>query len=354
MLKNVPNTNWLGGRKYRMTMTRQQREAMEADEFLNGLPTEGSTPDSGTPTTEEPSDPAPTPPATPPPTDQIAGLQNEVARLQQMLADENSPTYRHRFEVLQGKYNAEIPRLTERLRELEAKASQSPVPPAKEKEPNPEYEAAYADLVEEHGPTTAKSLITIAQSIAREISAENQQKFEAQLQEKLKPYDEQVAQLTQGQQATAEERFFSSLSSLAPDWKTINGWAPDGIPQDPKFTAFLDASVPGTDFTYDDLLLGHYRNGNAQKVKEVFDIFRAQNPAAATATPAQNEIEKYIDPNTTGKGTAPPDNNQPTYTQAQVDAFFDSRIKGTFRGTREEAARLENEYTKAITEGRVR
>lgn len=284
------------------------------------------------------------------PTDSNSGdtqqLREEIARLQAMLADENSPTYRHRFEVLQGKYNAEIPRLTQQLRELEERVNEAP--PDKPQQ-QPEYEEAYNDLVDEHGPSTAKNLITIAQAIAQQIVGKKEAELEARLQEKLRPFDEKVEQLTKGQQASAEQRFFESLDVLCPDWKEINGWRPAGITQDPKFTKFLSKTVPGSEFTYNDLLINHYQKGNAPKVKEIFDIFKAGNE-----TKPQKGIEQYVDPSKTGKGTAPPANQPKTYTQAQVDAFFDSRIKGTFRGTREEAQALENEYTKAIYEGRVR
>lgn len=330
---------------------RMQQEAEEADKFLENM----NQPGEPTPAEQVPETgglPTSTPATPPAGSEEVDTLRAEVTRLQQLLADENSPTYRHRYEVLVGKYNAEIPRLAEKIRELEARLNEAPAAPAAP-QTNPEYEAAYHDLEEEYGPTTAKSILTIAQSLAQEQIAAAQQQFEAQLQERLQPYDEQVQQLAQTQAQTAQERFFSTLDALVPDWKQINGWRNEGIAQNPAFGAFLNETVPGGDFTFNDLLLQHYKRGNALKVKEVFDIFKSRNTAAPAAPPSK-QVEQYIDPSKTGRGAAPPNNQPKTYTRAEIDSFYDSRLKGTFRGTREEAQRLEAEYEQAMLEGRVR
>jgi len=325
-----------------MSLNRMTTAAAEADEFLDGLmappPPEG-TPDRGV-----------VPEGSAPPEDQQAPapdidiLKAESDRLKAQLADENNPTWKAKYATLQGMFN----QLNREMKELKEELRQAPANNEPAVTPEPLMTSdTYKLLVDDVGKEVAdvvKSLI------------ERQAGSEGKLQEHLKPYAERIAKVEQAQAQTAGEQFFNTITMGCPDWKQINGWAAENIPQNPAFTAFIEQAIPGTDYTYDDLIQQYQQTGNARKIVEIFNLFKASLPKPAAPAPAQKpaDINQYIDPNKTGKGSSLPDSTQPkTYSQAEVNRFYDAVVKGTFKGTLEEKTAMDAEYNKAIIEGRV-
>jgi hypothetical protein len=321
-----------------MSKDRMAAAAEEADEFLDSLtaPPE-ETPAGIVPEGHQPDD---TPAPDKAPEASIDTLKAENDRLKAQLGDENSPSWRTKYNTLQGMFN----RLNEEVKELKEQGKAHPATPDA---PTPVDTRVFDHLVEEFGTETAEGIRKLIGDQAEKIAAQK-------LEEQLKPYQERIDRVEKTQVQSESDRFFTALSGAIPDWKKINGWGPDGIEQSPAFGQFLDQPVPATDYTYNDLLQHHYQNGNVAKAAEIFNIYKASQ-GSEPAKPKPSGVEQYVDPGKTQRGTAPPDSNQKkTYSLTDIDRFYDSVTKGTFRGTYEERVALEKEYHQSIIEGRVK
>jgi len=324
-----------------MSKDRMAAAAEEADEFLDGLTKdpaeeapEGTAPD------EEGHQPDDTTAPDVAPEASIDTLKADIARLKAQQEDENNLSWKAKYNTLQGMFN----RLNEEVKELKA----AKTAPAESPAPPPVDEKLYKQLADTFGEEDAGAISRLIESKAEQIAARK-------LTEQLKPYQERIDRVEQTQVQTREQGFYAALAGAVPDWKQINGWGPDGIEQSPKFGQFLDQYVPATEHTYNDLLQHHYQNGNVAKTAEIFNIFKASQGSSEPAKPKLTGVEKYIDPSKTQKGATAPDSTQKkTYSLTDIDRFYDSVTKGTFRGTYEERVNLEKEYHQAIIEGRVK
>jgi hypothetical protein len=325
-----------------MSKERMAAAADEADEFLDSLtaPPEEEAPVGGI-VPEEGHQPDDTPAPDKAPEASIDTLTAEVNRLKAQLGDENNPSWKAKYHTLQGMFNrlnGEIKELKEQGKKVEPSAPD--VPKVDEK--------LIKRLTDSFGEEDVEAISQLIEQRAQQIAAQS-------LSDQLKPYDERIDKVEQSQVQTKEQGFFGALASAVPDWKQINGWEPDGIGQQPQFAQFLDQTVPATDYTYNDLLQHHYQNGNAAKTAEIFNIYKATQGTPQPEKPKAKGVEQYVDPGKTQKGTAPPDpNQQKTYSLTDIDRFYDSVTKGTFRGTYDERVALEKEYHQAIIEGRVK
>lgn len=169
----------------------------------------------------------------------------------------------------------------------------------------------------------------------------------------VKATSEKAGHLEEGQSVIATRSYYSALDSLCPDWRKING---DSITaQNPKYTAFLDKPIPGTDMTYDDAIKIYHERGNAVKVAEIFNLFKASVPApAAGADDGKEEI--IPEPSKTGGGSTLPKQKteKRTYTQAEIDRFDTLKKAGKLKATQAQIEAIENDIQDAILEGRVR
>ncbi len=324
-----------------MSRERMAAAAEEADEFLDTLTNEEA-PAGIVPEAEE-QKPEETPSQEALAGESIDTLKAEVSRLKALIADENNPSWRAKYNTLQGMFN----RLNEEVKELKEQG-RGEKPDAQVPKDDGVSDQLVNQLVEEFGTENTQVIKKLIALEAEKIAAKK-------LEEQFKPVQDRIERVEKTQVQSETDRFFTALSAAVPDWKQINGWGPDAIEQQPKFAEFLDKIVPATDYTFNDLLQHHYQTGNAAKAAEIFKIYKASQETEAVK-PKGTGAEQYIDPGKTQKGTTPPTDAQQkkTYSLDEIDKFYDSVTKGTFRGTYEERESLDREYHQAIIEGRVK
>lgn len=320
----------------------------ETEQFLAGLGTAAASDSTVLPTADTPpaaSETVPVIPAVP------ATDDTEVTRLKKERDDAI-----HRLNTVQGMFNkSETKRLQEELDAIKAQIAAKPAPV-----PEPPKSAMsdedYAVLKEEVGEKAANIQRKIADS--KNAADPEVLALKAELQE----VKGKAAQVEQAQAQTADERFFATLDTAAPDWKKVNGWEAEGIAQDPRLSGFMAQTIPGTAFTYQDALNSHYQNRNAAKVAEIFNLFSKSVGLADTPPPPtddktkKGEAEMITEPTRTGGGTPPPADNslKKTYTQAEVDKFDKLYHLGRLKGEPAKIEAMWDELQLAIFEGRVR
>lgn len=294
------------------------------------------------------------------PNPEIARLQAEVSRLTARLDDENSPTYKSRWDALKGQFNArgtEIDTLMAKVAKLEQKLEEKakqPGPPAPKMEEDPEY----LILVEEVGEKAAK-VIYRQQEELKTIKGQLggvDEELKA-TKGKTEKIEGETGQIKERQASTEAERYAARIAQAVPDWNALMG-TPDKeyADQAPKFTEFLQKSVRGkTNF---QSLADAHNSGDIATVKEIFDEGRVYAGVTVKPTPAptakpSSKADKFIEPGKTGQGTQEPTGVSEMIPESEIKALSTAIRMQTFKGTKAELDALKEKHRKARIEGRV-
>lgn len=280
---------------------------------------------------------------------QVTELSNQVTTLKHQLEDENNPTNKSRWLTLKGICAKQI----ETIKLLEDKIKELSVPSAPATpSASVEDDAVLNKLKQDYGDTVVAAIENLATKKAESLVSE--------LKEKLTGYEAKLGSLETSATITKEDLFFSDLEKAVPGWKKINGWPDEGIVQDSRFTSFAFTEVPGTDYTYNDVLINAYSKLNANGVAKVFKLFldsikTVPAPAVAPVAPKGPSLDDLVDPGNSGagSGTIVTQPKKKTYTRDEVEAFYNDVAKRRYRGTMAERNALDKEYQEAIMEGRV-
>jgi hypothetical protein len=336
---------------------RKQTEAVqELYKQLNGDGTngEGQNPptDGGTPPTEPVANSTPT-------ADENAATNNAA----QPPSDEHTngggkdaeETLTQKYRTLQGMYNAEVPRLHSQNKELSGRLQQMEQLLATISQQNGRSQSQQVEETlitdkdqEEYGESldvmrrvTREELIPVAQKIAQI------DRLLQQLQVNVVP---QVNAVVQRQALSAEQQFWSDLTSYAPQWKDINN--------DPAFQSWLLEVDPLSGITRQTILEDAQ---NSLDVRRVGNFFKSWLELTGQANVAQNtrrnvsasELERQVAPGK-GRNTGNPSgSNAKTYSPDDIKLFFNDVRQGKYKGREAERDRIERDIFAAQRDGRI-
>lgn len=242
--------------------------------------------------------------------------------------------WEQRFNTLRGKYDAEIPRLHEQLRErdstlrsLELRLQELETKPAAEAKPEPLVTSADEDAF-------GSDLVDLARRVAKAEITAALAAFEA----KFSSISETVGAVAKTQATTAQERFWHDLSQLVPDWQAVN--------KDQRWLTWLGEIDPFAGAARQEALNTASGNLDAKRVAAIFDAWRSSTPSA---TPVPS-LERQIAPSK-GKAASAPTGDR-IWSLAEYEAAFDPR--GRFARPQAEIEALQADADRALAEGRVR
>lgn len=233
----------------------------------------------------------------------------------------------HRYKVLQGKYNSEVPRLASENRELKAQL-QSLTEQVEKLKAAPPEPLVKPEEIEEYG----EGLVDLARRIAREELMQKDSEIES-----LKSKIESLSNVTSQK---VESDFFKSLTEMVSDWKEIN--------QDPKFLTWLDEVDELTGQTRQDLLTAAERARDAVRTAKFFTAFKKTSSSWA-ANSAQS-LEAQVAPATSQNSPAPP--SKKVWTRGEVAEFYARIRRGEISD--KDAIAIEADIHAAQIEGRIR
>lgn len=239
--------------------------------------------------------------------------------------DDNS--YEHRFKVLQGKYNSEVPRLSAENKELKQtlKSLQDQLDELKAKPAEP---LVKPEEIEEYG----EGLIDVARRVAQEELA----KKDAQ----IKKLESKLDALEGVTTKTVEKDFFTSLTDKVSDWAKIN--------DDKAFHKWLEETDELTGYRRQDLLSQAEQARDADRVAKFFKAFKkTSNKQVADTTAA---LETQVTPNNTKTPNTP--STKRTWTRAEIREFYERVRRGMVSD--KDAIAIESDIHAASVEGRVR
>ena len=258
----------------------------------------------------------------------------------------------HRFKVLQGKYNAETPRLHAQVRELSEKLEQAVTAlQAKADAPKKQETQLVTDAdVEAYGVDLVDMMRRVVQDEFKGLA----QQLAADMDKRYAPVAEQVQRQEQRIVQSDEEKFWGKVLApdAVPDFAAVN--------EDPKWFEFLDTRAPGTSFTRRELAEEALRRLDATALIEQVTAFKAAQgvvPEAAPEVPKPQpkpnrpSLNSQVAPSSS-RGTAPTQGtNGKIWTSAEYAAAMDHRLLQTV--TREEYEAGVAAADLALAEGRV-
>lgn len=342
-----------------MAMPEQIRKQIEAaDEQIKKLAGDQTNADEADSSSEEQAtDAAPAAQAD----DAEKPVQSSGASEQGTKEDPNAESYAQKWRTLQGKYNAEVPRLVSANRDLQARIGQlenllstlSSAPPAASAASQSAQKLVTDDDVAEYGES-----IDMMRKVTREEVGSLQGKI-AQLEGIIASLTQsvsgsvipQVQRVAQQQAASAEERFWSSLAQRVPNWQQINN--------DQDFQSWLLDIDPLTNTSRQTHLEIAQRDLDVNRVVAFFNAFTAASGKFAPAATAQpnrsaSELERQIAPGRArGSGSASAGQTAKTYTPDDIKKFFNDVRSGRYKGREAERDRVERDIFAAQREGRI-
>lgn len=324
-----------------------RRQAERAKQLQGdlGKPLEGEQ------TTQQPGNTAaPKTPATP---SEVEQLRERVSTLSGDLAVANS-----RYNVLNGKYQAEVPRLNARAKQLETeneqlKASKTTTLPA----PGAQVDASAIDLSQYYSPedialygdkllrgqlaatlgAVTRTLEATAKAAAKSVTDPLTQQHEQQRQS---AQEEQ-----QSNAVAAEARFQAALSMAIPGWEQQN--------EDAGFMAWLNQFDPAKQRSRMALLKDAHAAHDSETAIEIFKAFREGREIGASS----NQLQNLRSPGQgQGHGNSGPGGEPEgkVWTRAEISAHYAGVTKGHMRGRDEEKKRIDADIIAAGREGRIR
>lgn len=266
--------------------------------------------------------------------------------------DENSETYAQRWRSLQGSYNAtvrqksELEQRVQQMEQLLATLSQSPPAAAQtEKEAEPvryvtEQEASeYGESIDVMRKVSREELVPVAQRLAQ---------IEGLLQQMQATVVPQVQAVSQRQQMSAEQQFWSDLTNYVPNWREVN--------DDDGFQSWLLEIDPLTGLNRQTYLEDAQRSLDAHRVSAFFRTWLESTGQASVAQSSPKpavELEKQVAPGRS-RGAGSASAKQPkTYTPEDIKKFFDDVRSGKYKGREQERDRIERDIFSAQREGRI-
>lgn len=256
--------------------------------------------------------------------------QGQVDGEKPQAAPEQTVEYwRNRFQVLRGKYDAEVPRLHDQLKAEKAKVAEIETKLAEAAHGNPGRRSD-PDL-DQFDP----ELIDMTRRVAAEAA-----------REALKPIEDRIRTAPDPAPTSGQEderaRFIDSLSDLVDDWESIDremGWK-----------VFLRQVEPDTGQPRQERLNRAVREFDVVTTASIFAAYRR----ARSAAPRASALDGEIVPGSAGSGAHGASAAEPkVWTRAEIRKFYSDVNSGKIRD-QAQIQRTEKEIDQAVQEGRIR
>jgi hypothetical protein len=254
--------------------------------------------------------------------------------------------FKDRYMHLKGKYDAEVPRLSQELRELKQSVFErldKAIKPAAEATPEVDETSEFVNaFAENYGEDFAENLRKL---ISLEASKLQQ------------PVQKQIADVEETQVKAAQTNFVNYIDSTlnegreAPvDWQGL--WAGN----DPNFLEFLKQPDPSGLYTYGELAELYNQNWDADKLVNIFKLYTdAQAPTVRTQpkTPKTSpQQEAMVAPSRSVSTVTPSTDSKKVWTSDMVQEFQRADRQGKYSS--EDSKALWDDLLSALAENRIR
>lgn len=252
--------------------------------------------------------------------------------------------FKARYMSLQGKYNSEVPRLHQELKELKQSVFQKLEQYIDQRQQQqevlqkPQEPDKLSAFKEEYGEDFVESLRALIQA-----------ETEAKIMATIKPVQEQVSSVEDIQVKAAQQSFMDYLDkTVKGDWKGL--W--EG--KDPKFIEFLNQPDPSGLYTYGDLVQQYNNNWDADRLAKVFNIYLdSKQPPKQPKPERPNPVKQaMVAPSRSTQHTAPKTTEKIIWTKDAIKDFEKNDRMGKY--SPEQSKAMWEDLLSAVAENRVR
>lgn len=256
--------------------------------------------------------------------------------------------FKHKYDVLQGKYNAEIVGVNQKLSDKDYQLQQ-----------------AFAKIAVLESAPKVEKVTSTKDDIVSSISQDDSFRFLedefpvvykaviAGLQKVSSATDAKLAEVKSGMDEvknvtakTVKDRFYDDLSREVTDWETIN--------KSPEFQQWVVEKDRYSGLTRHQLLLDAYNNNDAGRAMAFFNDFKEQSAPTGSTGVKKPQVQKDVAP---PRGVSNPRPKEPVQQErlksSEVDKFYSDVRKGHYVGREDDMRTLEAKIEKAIVEGRI-
>lgn len=243
--------------------------------------------------------------------------------------------FKEKYLVLQGKYDAEVPRLHNELKEFKQSVFERLQQAPKEQEQTPKEDDRLAKFREEYGEDFVEN---IRELFKREV--------DPVLRQVVDPVQKQISSVEDTQVQAAQQNFMNYLDTKVDgDWRSL--WSG----QDPKFVEFLKSPDPSGYYTYGDLAQMANDNWDADRLGRIFNDYLASSQPKRVNKPNPAQ-EAMVAPSRNTARTAPEANDKRIWTSDMIKQFeLDDRRK---KYDAETSKAMWDDLLSAMNEGRIR
>ena len=254
--------------------------------------------------------------------------------------------FKQKYNTLRGKYDAEVPRLHQQVKQLTDELSNFREEMTAKKEVPTKPKEKVSLVTDADREEFGEDLLNVQRKVAQEVAQDYEEKLEQQnsvikaLQDKIAGTDKQVG----------ETKFSKRLVNLIPDFAQVDN--------DERWVAWLNEHDPMLRAPRRVQAQEAFNNGDAEAIADYVKLWKS-TLAETTNEPekpvAKQELEKQVAPNRSANSVkAPTTPNSKIYSSRDMDnAWTKVRTLNT-RGKYDDAAKLEAELTAAYMENRVR
>ena len=267
---------------------------------------------------------------------------------------EKNANWQQKYKTLQGMYNAEVPQLKQMVQDQGAKINQfenliATINQQKQQPQAPQQTSAslLSDKdVEEYGES-----IDIMRKVTKEETGNllgEVSALKAQIAQMTQNTVPQVQQLANQVGDTQEQLFWSNLAGVVPNWQEIN--------ENEDFQTWLLETDPLTGMARQSYLEDAQRRYDVGRVAAFFTTWSGLNgngSAQQVKSTNQNELQQQVAPKKSRSAGAATTGTKPSYSTADIAAFYEDIRKGKYKGRDDERAKIERDIFAAQAEGRI-
>lgn len=259
----------------------------------------------------------------------------EKSKKDETQKDEPKPEdFEHKYSVLKGKYDKEVPSMafqlgeqSKKITELESRIAELSKPKEEKKEEaNPTAESEKVKNLRTEYPEVYEGIVEIGRSMINE--------FKTEMDTKLKKVDQDVTNINEEANKNKKERFLSELDrhkEIGKDWRTIN--------QDPDFIDSLQEIEPYSGRTRHELLLDAFNSQDVVRTARFFEDFKKSKSSIKKDEKPERKIddgEIHPPKGTKGSEIKEEDKITPT-TREELKNFYKDIALGKWNGREKEA-----------------
>lgn len=260
--------------------------------------------------------------------------QTELQSTEAPQDDPNSETWQSRYNTLQGKYSAEVPRYAAQLREANQYIQQLEQQVQQQTQPAP-VEQPLEDKYKEAADLFGEDLVKFTREMAQAEA------------------DRRIAELRQSQQQVEQrlvqsenDHFFAQMDAAVPGWRVIDN--------DPAWLGWLQEYDPLLGAPRQAAIDQGVRDRDLNRLVHMFTLFKGTRaPSANTSTtqPSRAQLEQ-VTPRPSGNASVAATATQGrVYTQAEISQLLDPRYIN--RLPRDQQLAVERDIDMAVAEGRI-